>query len=107
MRRGGLTTLLSAGLLAFVARAGAGTGTGAQPGERDLAAAWMKREAVPLRLDAPEGFDGDLGFLRQFVGGAHVVSFGEAMHGSHELYLLRNRLFAYLVVAKEGSLNCQ
>lgn len=38
-----------------------------------------------------------LAFLGHAVGDARVVGFGEAKHGIHEMLILRNRIFEYLV----------
>ncbi|MBL8269298.1 erythromycin esterase family protein [Steroidobacter sp.] len=57
-------------------------------------AAWVRTQAVPFEsLDSNEYFSS----LRDVVGDASVVSFGEANHNAHEFLILRNRVFRYLV----------
>lgn len=60
-------------------------------------ASWIGAQAAPLAtLTLSEDFS-DLAPLRDIVGDARVVGFGEAMHNTHEFWSFRNRLAAYLV----------
>lgn len=63
----------------------------------DAARAWVQERGAVLDFIEPGEPDGDLEFLRELVGDARVVSFGEAIHGGHEFLAFRNRLFEYLV----------
>ena len=58
---------------------------------------WAKEHATPIDRDAdPSRFD-DLSPLKEIVGGARIVSFGESQHYTHEFNRLRSRLFRFLV----------
>ncbi|WP_028923583.1 erythromycin esterase family protein [Pseudonocardia acaciae] len=79
------------------------------PGEGagDLAAdpaadpvAGLERGAHPIRSTEPGGDADDLGAFGEMVGGATVVSVGEATHSSHEFVTLQQRLFAHLAAEK-------
>lgn len=51
--------------------------------------AWAKQNAVP--------FTNDLSPIKAVVGDARVLALGEGTHNAHELWSIRNRLFAYAV----------
>ena len=62
--------------------------------------AWIARNAIPFTLDSPISIDravdrivGSLGDVVELLG------IGEALHGSEEILLIRNRLFQRLVQA--------
>jgi erythromycin esterase-like protein len=58
---------------------------------------WIAREAIPLSVDSP---DAAIDTLAASLGDAvELLGFGEALHGSEEMLLLRNRLFQRLVTA--------
>ena len=58
---------------------------------------WAKEHATPIDRDAdPSRFD-DLSPLKEIVGGARIVSFGESQHYTREFNRLRSRLFRFLV----------
>lgn len=69
--------------------------------------AWARTHAHPIdRLTAGDhdnvsatdaDADADLQPLRQIIGNAHLVSFGEGLHGGAEPLDFRNRLFRFLV----------
>ncbi|MFF9483193.1 erythromycin esterase family protein [Streptomyces sp. NPDC014733] len=61
----------------------------------------LDRIARPLRLAEPGTSTADLRALGAMVGGAKVVGLGEATHGSHEFFALKDRVFRYLVEQKE------
>jgi len=68
-----------------------------QEKERRRAVAWLKERAIPLETSEPgQGFE-DLLPFGDMVGGARVVTLGEATHGTHEFFRLRHRLFEFLV----------
>ncbi|MCX5230719.1 erythromycin esterase family protein [Streptomyces sp. NPDC006553] len=57
----------------------------------------LERAAHPLRSTEPGGRTGDLRALSAMVGGAKVVGLGEATHGSHEFFTMKERVFRHLV----------
>lgn len=60
-------------------------------------AEWLGTHATPLAgVTVTDDFS-DLAPLRDVIGDARVVGFGEAMHNTHEFWSFRNRLSAYLV----------
>lgn len=58
---------------------------------------WMAENARPLNTVEISDDVADLAPLGEIVGEARVIGFGEGAHDVHELWSLRNRLFAYLV----------
>ncbi|MFE7661674.1 erythromycin esterase family protein [Streptomyces celluloflavus] len=60
----------------------------------------LDRIAHPLRSTEPGTGTADLRALGTMVGNAKVVGVGEATHGSHEFFALKDRLFRYLVEQK-------
>jgi erythromycin esterase len=60
----------------------------------------LDRIAHPLRSAEPGTGTADLRALGMMVGDAKVVGVGEATHGSHEFFALKDRLFRYLVEQK-------
>ncbi|MFE0105015.1 erythromycin esterase family protein [Streptomyces sp. NPDC059009] len=60
----------------------------------------VERAAHPLRATGPGGSDRDLRPLGRMVGDATVVGLGEATHGSHEFFTMKDRVFRYLVEKK-------
>ncbi|MFE9555143.1 erythromycin esterase family protein [Streptomyces sp. NPDC006692] len=60
----------------------------------------LDRIAHPLRSTEPGTGTADLRALGAMVGDAKVVGVGEATHGSHEFFALKDRLFRYLVEQK-------
>jgi erythromycin esterase len=67
-------------------------------GEHDVA--WLRRNAVPFRTDAPGGDLSDLTPLGRIVGNARVVGLGEATHGTREFFRMKHRVLEYLVREK-------
>ncbi|MET9831012.1 erythromycin esterase family protein [Streptomyces sp. NPDC006385] len=57
----------------------------------------LDRAAHPLRTVEPGGDSGDLRPLDRMIGGARVVGLGEATHGSHDFFALKDRVFRHLV----------
>ncbi|MFB6837857.1 erythromycin esterase family protein [Streptomyces sp. NPDC056361] len=53
--------------------------------------------AHPLRSTDPAGPTADLRALSGMVGDAKVVGLGEATHGSHEFFAMKERVFRHLV----------
>jgi erythromycin esterase len=58
---------------------------------------WINSNAHPLTTTDPNGTLDDLEPLKSIVGAAVVVGLGEATHGSHELWTVRQRILRYLV----------
>ncbi|MGW7087826.1 erythromycin esterase family protein [Streptomyces sp. NPDC054871] len=71
----------------------------AQPGSADPLPA-IERAAHPLRSTDPGGSTKDLRPMGRMVGDASVVGLGEATHGSHEFFTMKDRVFRYLVEEK-------
>ncbi|MFC9243862.1 erythromycin esterase family protein [Streptomyces sp. NPDC057136] len=60
----------------------------------------LERAAHPLRSTEPGGNTADLRALASIIGDAKVVGLGEATHGSHEFFTMKERVFRYLVEKK-------
>ncbi|MFJ8372162.1 erythromycin esterase family protein [Streptomyces sp. NPDC094461] len=60
----------------------------------------LERAAHPLRTTEPGGSTADLRALSSMVGDAEVVGLGEATHGSHEFFTMKQRVFRHLVETK-------
>jgi erythromycin esterase len=57
---------------------------------------WLKANAVPFATErAGHGFE-DLKPLKAAIGGAHIVSLGEATHGTAEFFRMKHRLTEFL-----------
>ena len=63
----------------------------------DAFAKWAGTHALPVTTVESASNDSDLLPLESAIGAAHVVAFGEPMHGAHEPLAFRNRLFRFLV----------
>ncbi|MET8686389.1 erythromycin esterase family protein [Streptomyces sp. NPDC004732] len=59
--------------------------------------ATIERAAHPLRSTDPHGGTEDLRPLSAMVGDATVAGLGEATHGSHEFFTMKERVFRHLV----------
>ncbi|MFF9851502.1 erythromycin esterase family protein [Streptomyces litmocidini] len=57
----------------------------------------LERIAHPLRSTDPNGPTADLRALSGMAGDAKVVGLGEATHGSHEFFAMKERVFRHLV----------
>ncbi|WP_409056748.1 erythromycin esterase family protein [Streptomyces sp. SYP-A7185] len=71
----------------------------ARPGPADPVPA-LERAAHPLRATGPGGSARDLRPMGRMIGDASVVGLGEATHGSHEFFTMKDRVFRYLVEEK-------
>src|SRR5688572_28731284 len=60
---------------------------------------WIRQEAIPFTLDAPDTFNAAVDRLIASCGDIDLLAFGEALHGGEEILMLRNRLFQRLVEA--------
>lgn len=56
----------------------------------------LERHAHPVHSTGPEGPDRDLHPLGRMVGGAAILSVGEAAHGSREFTTMHQRIFHFL-----------
>jgi len=57
---------------------------------------WARDHVHPITsVDEDAHDDADLQTLSNIIGGAHVVAFGEPIHGGHEPLAMRNRLIRY------------
>ncbi|MFI5648959.1 erythromycin esterase family protein [Kitasatospora sp. NPDC051705] len=107
-RRGLLAAVVAAAVLVPVAAVAApvspgGTGTGTATGaaaQRSGVVSALESVARPLRTTEPGGGNADLRAMGSMIGDAEVVGLGEATHGSHEFFAMKQRLFRYLVEEK-------
>jgi len=60
----------------------------------------LQQVAHPLRTTEPGRDTADLRALGTMIGDAQVTGLGEATHGSHEFFAMKERLFRYLVEQK-------
>ncbi|MEW2372611.1 erythromycin esterase family protein [Streptomyces sp. NPDC006656] len=60
----------------------------------------LEKAAHPLRATEPGGDTADLRALSAMIGDAKVVGLGEATHGSHEFFTMKERVFRHLVERK-------
>jgi len=68
--------------------------------QRESFLAWAREAHVPLTAGHRHRASRDLALLREMIGQASVVTFGEALHGCGEPLEFRNRLLEYLVAEK-------
>ncbi|MCX4681239.1 erythromycin esterase family protein [Streptomyces sp. NBC_01433] len=68
--------------------------------EKQNAVRALERAAHPLRSTEPGGDTADLRALATMIGDAKVVGLGEATHGSHEFFTMKERVFRHLVEKK-------
>ncbi|MFJ9110291.1 erythromycin esterase family protein [Streptomyces sp. NPDC102283] len=110
-RRGLLTATATGALAASAALAPATSAHSATPpaapesarrpsGAQAAALRALERAAHPLRSTEPHGRRPDLRALGGMIGDAEVVGLGEATHGSHEFFTMKERVFRYLVEEK-------
>jgi len=61
---------------------------------------WISQEAIEFSLDSPASIDAAVDKVIAASGdGVELLGFGEAMHGSGEMLILRNRIFERLAQA--------
>jgi erythromycin esterase len=58
---------------------------------------WIRQNAHPFQTAEPGSADADLQPLMGMVGDAAIVGLGEANHGTHEFFTMKQRIFEYLV----------
>jgi erythromycin esterase-like protein len=59
---------------------------------------WARGHVHPISSTEKSPSDADLRPLRNIIGGAHMVAFGEPIHSAHEPLAMRNRLIRYGVM---------
>jgi erythromycin esterase len=61
---------------------------------------WIARDAIPFTVDSPASIEAGVDRVMRSLGDSiELLGLGEALHGSEEILLLRNRLFQRLAVA--------
>jgi len=61
---------------------------------------WIKKDAIPFSVASPASIDSAVDRIVGVLGDAvELLGFGEALHGSEEILVIRNRLFHRLVAA--------
>src|SRR5258705_4534057 len=63
----------------------------------DPPALWLRSHAMPLASVEPSADDSDLAPLLPLLANAHVIALGDATHGTHEFYAVKQRLIRFLV----------
>ena len=58
---------------------------------------WARKNAIPLKTVEPQGDNEDMTPLKNVIGKARIVALGEATHGTHEFFKMKQRLFEFLV----------
>ena len=61
------------------------------------ATAWIERNAIPFEGSHLSLPNSDIGFLRDIVGDARVVSLGENTHGTRDFFEMKARILRFLV----------
>ncbi|HEV7921934.1 MAG TPA: erythromycin esterase family protein [Thermoanaerobaculia bacterium] len=69
----------------------------ARPGFADTPAPWLRAHALPLTTAEPTADTSDLEPFLQLLAGKQVIALGDATHGTHELYALKQRLIPLLI----------
>lgn len=65
---------------------------------------WARRQAIPLdTVQARNHFD-DMQLLKKVVGEAHIVSLGEATHGTREFFQMKHRMLEFLATEMDFSI---
>lgn len=65
---------------------------------------WIKKDAIPFSLESPASLDSAVDRIIEELGPmVELLGFSEALHGSEEILLVRNRLFQRLVAAHSYS----
>ncbi|GAA3474245.1 erythromycin esterase family protein [Nonomuraea roseola] len=98
-RRGLMATAVIA-MGAVLAPVAAQAATSDTVGGRQNPVRALEQAAHPLRSTEPGRNTADLRVLGAMIGDAKVVGLGEATHGSHEFFTMKERVFRYLVEEK-------
>jgi erythromycin esterase len=72
-------------------------GVRAAPAPATATVSWLSQAAVPLSTVQPGRDVTDLAPLTGMIGSAHLFGMGEATHGTHEFFLMKSRVFQFLV----------
>lgn len=91
-----LTRALAVLAIASVAMAAVARPRAVRPGG-DAAQAWLRQHATTLSSVEPVANDDDLSVFAPLVSGARVIALGDATHGTHELFALKQRLIPWLI----------
>ncbi|MGW4695598.1 erythromycin esterase family protein [Kitasatospora cineracea] len=96
------SVLMPAVAVAAPTASGGAAGTAADPdaARRSAVVRALQEAARPLRTTEAGGGTADLRALGAMVGDAEVVGLGEATHGSHEFFTMKQRVLRYLVQEK-------
>ncbi|MFJ5718522.1 erythromycin esterase family protein [Streptomyces sp. NPDC093149] len=92
------TAAVAAGAVLTPVTVQAATADTAGRGQNPVSA--LEQAAHPLRSTEPGGNTADLRALGSMIGDAKVVGLGEATHGSHEFFTMKERVFRHLVEKK-------
>src|SRR5205823_8252537 len=60
-------------------------------------AMWLRTHALPLASVEPSADDSDLTPFLPFLANAHIIALGDATHGTHEFFSVKQRLIRLLV----------
>ncbi|MEU3498979.1 erythromycin esterase family protein [Kitasatospora cineracea] len=96
------SVLMPAVAVAAPTASGGASGTAADPdaARRSAVVRALQEAARPLRTTEAGGGTADLRALGAMVGDAEVVGLGEATHGSHEFFAMKQRVLRCLVQEK-------
>src|SRR5262249_21211328 len=61
--------------------------------------AWISQDAIDFSLDSPDSINAAVDRIVASCDGVELLGFGEALHGSPEMLILRNRIFERLAQA--------
>jgi erythromycin esterase len=81
-------------LAAFFASAATLAASAAPPSQPT---SWLRAHAIPLASVEPSADDSDLAPFLSLVANAHVIALGDATHGTHEFFSVKQRLIPFLV----------
>jgi erythromycin esterase len=59
--------------------------------------AWLREHAIPFDTTDPNSDFADLMPLKKLIGDARIVALGEATHGTHEFFEMKDRMLRFLV----------
>src|SRR5215510_14135440 len=59
--------------------------------------AWLRENAIPFDTTDPNSDFADLMPLKELIGDARIVALGEATHGTHEFFEMKDRILRFLV----------
>ncbi|HVI01921.1 MAG TPA: hypothetical protein VM869_24580, partial [Enhygromyxa sp.] len=91
-------------LLAFALAACSQPNSEEAPKPSPRAPTWVD-VAVPIERLESDASNADLDPLRSSFVGARVIAIGEATHGSHEFFALRERLLVWSIAERVGELH--